>query len=55
MHDTLGSDDLAAWACYRLDRLRQGYRLINLYDANGMQKRGVLLVKITSTFTPKAG
>ena len=38
--------DLAAWACIRLDRLRQGYRFIHLLDAQGRPSEGKLLVKI---------
>ncbi|KAM3084592.1 hypothetical protein ACMFMG_001304 [Clarireedia jacksonii] len=39
-------DDLAAWACIRLDRLQQGYRLIPLKDVKGNATEGLLLVKI---------
>ncbi|ESZ95253.1 BcPLC2, phospholipase C [Sclerotinia borealis F-4128] len=39
-------DELAAWACIRLDRLQQGYRLIPLKDAKGYSTDGLLLVKI---------
>ncbi|EER37060.1 phospholipase C [Histoplasma capsulatum var. duboisii H88] len=42
-----GRDDLAAWACIRLDRLRQGFRLIRLFDTTGKESQGVLLVKIS--------
>lgn len=35
-----------AWACIRLDRLQQGYRLIKLRDDDGYTTDGVLLVKI---------
>ncbi|KAI9891644.1 MAG: hypothetical protein M1814_002579 [Vezdaea aestivalis] len=58
--DTLGKDELAAWACIRLDRLREGYRFIELTSAGGKQfgtgnkqldlasksEKGVLLVKV---------
>jgi hypothetical protein len=44
--ETMGRDQLAAWACIRLDRLQQGYRLINLIDAEGVETDGLLLVKI---------
>ncbi|KAK2605157.1 hypothetical protein N8I77_008016 [Diaporthe amygdali] len=40
-------DDLASWACVRLDRLRTGYRFVHLLDANGQETDGVLLVKVT--------
>ncbi|MCJ1306751.1 hypothetical protein MMC25_000394 [Agyrium rufum] len=46
-----GKDALAAWACLRLDRLRTGHRFIHLLDANGLESRGVLLVKITKQLT----
>ena len=52
--DRLGRDDLAAWACFRLDRLQDGYRMIHLFDANGVQTRGVLFVKITKEITVNA-
>lgn len=39
-------DDLAAWACVRLDRLRMGYRFVHLLDARGRETDGVLLVKV---------
>ncbi|KKF92549.1 1-phosphatidylinositol 4 5-bisphosphate phosphodiesterase 1 [Ceratocystis platani] len=45
--DEIGSDDLAAWACIRLDRLREGWRFVHLLDTDGMLTKGVLLVKIT--------
>lgn len=44
--DELFKDDLAAWACVRLDRLRQGYRFVHLLDALGQETDGVLLVKV---------
>lgn len=40
------NDDLAAWACIRLDRLQPGYRFISLLDENGVATAGILLVKI---------
>ncbi len=48
--DEIGKDDLAAWACIRLDRLRPGYGLVRLLDANGAASQGVLLVKIDKCF-----
>lgn len=39
-------DDLAAWACVRLDRLRMGYRFVRLMDAKGKETEGVILVKV---------
>ncbi|KAF2196899.1 PLC-like phosphodiesterase [Delitschia confertaspora ATCC 74209] len=49
MDDERIRDDLAAWACFRLDRLREGLRLIHLYDSNGVVTKGVLLVRIRKT------
>ena len=48
--DKIGQDDLAAWACIRLDRLRDGYRFVHLLDAAGFESKGVLLVHIQSTW-----
>lgn len=39
-------DDLAAWACVRLDRLRLGYRFVRLLDAKGKETDGVILIKV---------
>lgn len=41
-----GKDELAAWACIRLDRIQQGYRFIHLFDVKGQATAGMLLVKI---------
>lgn len=43
---TLARDDLVAWACIRLDRLKTGYRFIHLLDVEGAPSEGVLFVKI---------
>ncbi|RKF54091.1 1-phosphatidylinositol 4,5-bisphosphate phosphodiesterase 1 [Golovinomyces cichoracearum] len=42
-------DHLAAWACIRLDRLQQGYRLVRLLDTKAQPTQGLLLVKIEKT------
>lgn len=47
----IGRNHLAAWACIRLDRLRQGYRLVYLHDCTGEKSGGFLLVKITKQFS----
>ncbi|KAG9197880.1 hypothetical protein G6514_000772 [Epicoccum nigrum] len=47
---TVGPDVVAAWACIRLDRLKCGYRLVHLFDKQGMASRGVLLVRLTQRF-----
>lgn len=46
-------DQGTAWACIRLDRLQEGYRLINLKDHNGDPTDGTLLVKIEKTILPR--
>jgi hypothetical protein len=47
--DEIGRDDLAAWACIRLDRLRSGYRFVHLLDTKGVITGGVVLVKVDKT------
>ncbi|KAF2965486.1 hypothetical protein GQX73_g8098 [Xylaria multiplex] len=47
--DEIGRDDLAAWACIRLDRLRSGYRFVHLFTAKGAVSAGVVLVKVEKT------
>ncbi|KAI9884678.1 MAG: hypothetical protein M1823_003528 [Watsoniomyces obsoletus] len=42
----MGRDEMVAWACIRLDRLKSGYRFVRLLDARGQECKGVLLVKI---------
>jgi hypothetical protein len=49
--DEIGRDPLAAWACIRLDRLREGYRLIHLHECAGEKSGGVLLVNIVKQVT----
>lgn len=44
--DEIGKDELAAWACVRLDRLGQGYRFVHLRNTKGAATDGALLVKI---------
>lgn len=39
-------DELAAWACIRLDRLQPGYRFVQLFDAKGQATAGLLFIKI---------
>ncbi|KAJ5639706.1 uncharacterized protein N7484_007568 [Penicillium longicatenatum] len=45
--DEFVRDSLAAWACIRLDQLREGYRFIHLHDSTGLNAGGVLLVRIS--------
>lgn len=42
----VGKDDLAAWACVRLDRLGEGYRFVRLLDMQGRRTDGIILVKV---------
>lgn len=44
--DEIGHDDLAAWACLRLDRLRSGYRFVHLWDSRSMRSQGAVLIKV---------
>lgn len=44
--DEIGHDDLAAWACVRLDRLRSGYRFVHLWDSRGTRSHGAVLVRV---------
>lgn len=54
MHDDRFSrDELAAWACIRLDRLGHGYRFLHLRDEKGMESKGVILVKIDYSWNVK--
>ena len=47
--DKIGQDELAAWACIRLDRVRGGYRFVHLLDGAGFESTGVILVYIQKT------
>lgn len=38
------------WACIRLDRLATGYRFVHLFDVNGNQTQGVLLIRVDKHF-----
>ncbi|KAG8714891.1 hypothetical protein FRC08_011289 [Ceratobasidium sp. 394] len=50
--EEFGTDDLAAWACVRLDRLQEGYRFIRLFDLHGrLSDNGCLFVKIKKEIT----
>ncbi|KAF4979485.1 hypothetical protein FZEAL_4344 [Fusarium zealandicum] len=42
----IGKDDMAAWACMRLDRLGHGYRFVHLMDCEGRVTDGAIFVKI---------
>ncbi|CAE6401472.1 unnamed protein product [Rhizoctonia solani] len=50
--EEFGTDDLAGWACVRLDRLQPGYRFIRLYDLHGrLTENGCLFVNIQKEIT----
>ena len=49
--DEFGRDDLAAWVCVRLDRLRTGYRFVHLMDSKGQLTDGVVLLKVAKTLS----
>ncbi|KAL4901311.1 hypothetical protein BDW74DRAFT_85064 [Aspergillus multicolor] len=49
--DEIGRDSLASWACIRLTRLQEGYRIIRLYKCDGSDSGGFLLVRITKTIS----
>ncbi|ORY61699.1 PLC-like phosphodiesterase [Pseudomassariella vexata] len=49
--DEIGRNDLAAWASIRLDRLRSGYRFLQLNNKDGMATEGIILVKIEKSFS----
>ena len=49
--EIFGKDDLAAWACIRLDRLKEGWRFVHVLDALGGFSQGVLLVGIEKMLT----
>jgi hypothetical protein len=46
MHNKFVGDTLAGWACIRLDRLQKGHRFVHLFDAKGIQTKGVILVHV---------
>ncbi|RMZ76169.1 hypothetical protein DV738_g5101, partial [Chaetothyriales sp. CBS 135597] len=50
----LAQDDLIAWACIRLDRLRPGLRLIRLLDAKRQLSTGLLLVRVSKKISSGA-
>ncbi|KAG8164031.1 hypothetical protein KVR01_005949 [Diaporthe batatas] len=48
-------DQCTSWACIRLDRLEEGYRLIELKDLGGCPTEGKLLVKVEKTVIDEPG
>ena len=50
MDDILGPDELIAWGCIRLDRLRAGFRFLHLLDTHGQETEAVLLLNIQISF-----
>ncbi|KAL3477501.1 PLC-like phosphodiesterase [Aspergillus californicus] len=49
--DEIGPDSLAAWACIRLTRLQEGYRIIRLHRCDGTEPGGFILARITKTIS----
>ncbi|KAF4999447.1 hypothetical protein FGRMN_2469 [Fusarium graminum] len=47
--DEIGRDDLAAWACMRVDRLGSGYRFVHLMDCEGRVTDGAIFIKVEKT------
>ncbi|KAM0346486.1 hypothetical protein ACHAPU_005551 [Fusarium lateritium] len=47
--DEIGRDDLAAWACMRVDRLGSGYRFVHLMDCEGLVTDGAIFIKVEKT------
>ncbi|KAH7028159.1 phosphatidylinositol-specific phospholipase C [Microdochium trichocladiopsis] len=47
--EEIGRDDLAAWACVRLDRLKSGYRWVHLFSKDGRVSGGAVLVFVEKT------
>ena len=45
--DSYGRDQLAAWACVRIDRLREGTHFIHLLNAEGMETEGALFLSVS--------
>ena len=43
MNDEMGKDPLCAWACVRLDRVREGWRFLRLWTSEGERSEGVVL------------
>jgi len=51
--DGMMGSDLVAWTCVRLCRLREGVRLMRLYDCAGKEIEAArLMVRIKKTFIP---
>lgn len=47
--DTMSRDDMLAWASFKLNRLQQGIRVLELYDEEGQLTQGRLLVRINKS------
>ncbi|PNS18160.1 1-phosphatidylinositol 4,5-bisphosphate phosphodiesterase 1 [Sphaceloma murrayae] len=50
--ESFSKDDMVGWACYRFKRLREGVRVIKLFDEEAKETEGRLLVRVTKKFTP---
>ncbi|KAL9124874.1 MAG: hypothetical protein Q9217_005846 [Psora testacea] len=49
--EIFGKDPLAAWACIRLDRLKEGWRFVHFRNALGGESQGMLLLGIEKILT----
>jgi len=47
----MGKDNMIAWACVRLDRLKPGYRFIHLLNPAGLPSSAALLVRVSKTLS----
>lgn len=51
----LRRDEVAGWACVRLDRLREGYRVMSVFDSRGQAGDGRVLVRIQREWVDEGG
>lgn len=48
-------DDMAAWGCVRLDRLREGVRVLQVFDASGRESEGRILCRVRKEWIGEGG
>jgi len=48
--ESMMKDELLAWACFRLDRLGEGVRMMHLYDAESKPCKGKIMVRVEKSF-----
>lgn len=51
MHEGFKWDELAGWACIRLDLLGNGCRFVHMLNGKGMPAEGMILVNVESILT----